>query len=213
MPFSDHNIRIKARVEPGETRCTFLIDRMLIDQGSAYFDDPKTAAASPLAQRLFGVSGVDAVLIAGAAVVVTRVPDARIPWQSLALELGGAIREHLQRGLTIVSKAYFDALPSPDEIRARVEEMLETQINPAIAGHSGSISVESVDRNTVYLEMHGGCQGCAASAMTLRQGVEETLRQAVPGIGAILDITDHAAGENPYYPRKTLRTQNHHAQT
>jgi Fe/S biogenesis protein NfuA len=84
------------------------------------------------------------------------------------------------------------------EIADRVRGVLETQVNPAIAAHGGMISLVDVEETDVYVEMSGGCQGCALSRMTLRQGVERMLREAVPELTAVHDITDHASGDNPY---------------
>lgn len=84
------------------------------------------------------------------------------------------------------------------EIADRVREVLDTQVNPAIAAHGGMISLVDVENHDIYVEMSGGCQGCALSRMTLRQGVERMLREAVPELTAVHDVTDHASGENPY---------------
>ena len=81
----------------------------------------------------------------------------------------------------------------------RVREVLDAQVNPAIAAHGGQINLVDVQADEVFLEMAGGCQGCALSRMTLRQGVERMLRQAVPEISAVHDVTDHAQGQNPYF--------------
>ena len=83
-------------------------------------------------------------------------------------------------------------------IADRVREVLESQVNPAIASHGGMISLVDVDKTDVFVQMSGGCQGCALSRMTLRQGVERMLREAVPEITAVHDVTDHSSGENPY---------------
>lgn len=83
-------------------------------------------------------------------------------------------------------------------IADRVRDILETQVNPAIAAHGGMISLVDVDQTDVYVEMSGGCQGCALSRMTLKQGVERMLREAVPELTAVHDVTDHASGDNPY---------------
>ena len=80
----------------------------------------------------------------------------------------------------------------------KVREVLDSQVNPAIAAHGGLISLVDVEEMDVYVEMSGGCQGCALSRMTLRQGVERMLREAVPELTAVHDVTDHASGENPY---------------
>ena len=81
----------------------------------------------------------------------------------------------------------------------RVREVLDAQVNPAIAAHGGQIDLVDVQGTEIYLEMSGGCQGCALSRMTLRQGVERMLRQSVPELTAVHDVTDHAGGQNPYF--------------
>ena len=91
-----------------------------------------------------------------------------------------------------------DAAPQ-GPIADRVRAVLDTQVNPAIAGHGGMISLVDVQDTEVFVVMSGGCQGCALSRMTLRQGVERMLRQAVPELTAVHDVTDHASGMNPFF--------------
>jgi len=85
------------------------------------------------------------------------------------------------------------------EIADRVRAVLDTQVNPAIAAHGGMISLVDVQETEIFVEMSGGCQGCALSRMTLRQGVERMIRQAVPEVTAVHDVTDHASGANPFF--------------
>ncbi|MFP4274781.1 MAG: DUF6522 family protein, partial [Paracoccaceae bacterium] len=80
-----------------------------------------------------------------------------------------------------------------------VQQVLDAQANPAIAAHGGHVAVTDVTDGVVSLKMSGGCQGCAASAATLRHGVEQMLRAAIPEIREIVDVTDHSAGTNPFY--------------
>ncbi len=96
--------------------------------------------------------------------------------------------------------------PSPkwdDPLLQRVQDVLDTQINPGIAGHGGSVSIAKRDGSTLYLSMGGGCQGCSSAQLTLRQGVEQMIKAAVPEIAHVVDVTDHSAGENPYYSEET----------
>jgi len=86
-------------------------------------------------------------------------------------------------------------------IADRVKTILEEQVNPAIAAHGGQIDLVDVKGTEIYMVMSGGCQGCSMSRMTLRQGVERQIRQAVPEVTAIHDVTDHDAGETPFYER------------
>ncbi len=100
------------------------------------------------------------------------------------------------------AKAAAPALEGP--FAERVKTVLDTEINPAIATHGGSITLVGVEGTEIYLEMGGGCQGCAMSRMTLRQGVERMVRQAVPEVTVIHDVTDHSSGENPFFEGPTV---------
>lgn len=88
------------------------------------------------------------------------------------------------------------------EFADQVKHVLETQVNPGVASHGGHIDLVDVDGADVYIELGGGCQGCGMARVTLKQGVERMLREALPNIGEIHDVTDHASGSNPYYARK-----------
>jgi len=81
----------------------------------------------------------------------------------------------------------------------RVQALFDEMVNPRIAAHGGAVELVDVDGDDVYIRMTGGCQGCAASAATLRMGIERTLREELPEVGEIVDVTDHTAGANPYY--------------
>ena len=80
-----------------------------------------------------------------------------------------------------------------------IRDLLNTQINPSVAEHGGHIALIDVKPDTVYIRLEGGCQGCGMADVTLKNGIETAIRQAVPAITAVLDVTDHADGTNPYY--------------
>lgn len=86
-----------------------------------------------------------------------------------------------------------------DPVARAVQEVLDRQINPGVGSHGGMVSLVEVKDGTAFMRFGGGCQGCAAVDVTLRRGVETAIRQAVPTIQAIVDVTDHEAGANPYY--------------
>jgi Fe-S cluster biogenesis protein NfuA len=86
-----------------------------------------------------------------------------------------------------------------EEIREKVQNLIDTAINPAIAGHGGFVDLLDVKDKVVYLAMGGGCQGCGMADVTLRHGIEALLRDEIPEIAEVVDDTDHAAGENPFY--------------
>lgn len=86
-----------------------------------------------------------------------------------------------------------------DPIANRVQAVVDQQVNPGVAGHGGWVVLLDVKDNTAFIEMGGGCRGCAISQMTLKQGIEKIITQEVPEIVQVLDTTDHSNGENPYY--------------
>ena len=79
--------------------------------------------------------------------------------------------------------------------------MLDQVVNPSIAGHGGRADLVAFDEDggVAYLRLSGGCQGCAMSRMTLTQGIEVALRDEVPEVTRVVDVTDHGSGDNPYY--------------
>ena len=99
-------------------------------------------------------------------------------------------------------KDHRDALPKPGletpEGKA-IQDLLEEQVNPAVAAHGGHISLVDIQDDTVYIRLEGGCQGCGMADVTLKQGVATEIQRVAPGITKVLDVTDHAGGTNPYY--------------
>jgi Fe/S biogenesis protein NfuA len=86
-----------------------------------------------------------------------------------------------------------------DPVARAVQEVIDRQINPGVGSHGGMVTLVDVRDGTAFMRFGGGCQGCAAVDVTLKQGVETAVRSAVPAISAIVDVTDHDAGVNPYY--------------
>ena len=93
------------------------------------------------------------------------------------------------------------ALGIESELAQLAIKVLDGDVNPAIASHGGRADLVAMDdeRKVAYIKMSGGCQGCAMSRMTLSQGIETSLRQAIPELTDVRDVTDHASGVNPFY--------------
>ncbi len=116
-----------------------------------------------------------------------------------AEQLDGVEIDFLQRGFE--SGFHFENPNSEwkDPVAKAVQGVLDTQINPSVAGHGGFVALLDVKDNTAYIALGGGCQGCGMADVTLKQGIEVAIMNAVPEIEQVLDSTDHATGENPYY--------------
>ncbi len=86
-----------------------------------------------------------------------------------------------------------------DEVKTRIQKILDEMINPAVASHGGYVELLDVKENIAYLKLGGGCQGCGMVNVTLKQGIEATLKEEIPQLAGVIDQTDHAGGSNPYY--------------
>ena len=182
----------------------FVLDAPVEAGRSARFDGPQDEPQegpqdAPLATALFAVEGVSRVEVSDATIWVKKTETAE--WTALKPAIAAAIRAVLDATDAPLGRA--DAADTDPEaaLLETVKELLDRQINPAVAAHGGHIAADRVEDTTVYLRMSGGCQGCASSAATLREGVERMLRAALPQIGRIVDVTDHDAGDNPFYAR------------
>ena len=193
-----HETRISAKFELRRpTVCTLTVEEALYPQGSAYFPHKDAAKGSWLAERLFEIEDITAVRIAGHEVSVTRTGEE--DWRPVTGKVAEIIQVHLGSGKPAVSPAYQPTTQSDSEIKKKVQAIFDTNINPAVASHGGQVDLLDVKDRKVYLRMGGGCQGCGMANVTLRQGIEAAIREQVPEVEDILDTTDHAAGNNPYY--------------
>jgi Fe/S biogenesis protein NfuA len=136
-------------------------------------------------------------------IVIPAASVDRIRGASLELSKDGA-----QGGMVIVNPNRPEPEPLPtgvpqgdlsSDLAQRVLAVLTEQINPAIASHGGRADLVSVDEDTAYLRLSGGCQGCGMAAVTLSQGIEVAIKEEVPEIVRVVDVTDHASGENPFF--------------
>lgn len=85
------------------------------------------------------------------------------------------------------------------DLPEKVQQLLDQSINPSLAAHGGYAELVGVEGNTVFVSMGGGCQGCSMSAATLSMGIQRSIKEAIPEVDEVVDVTDHALGANPYY--------------
>lgn len=185
---------------PDPDACTFHVPDPLVEEGwTVVFVRGEPTHDSPLAESLFSVEEVALIRVADSRVIIVK--QSPMPWTDLAGDVVPAIREALQGDRPAVSEAAIASVRDApvEEIGPTIEKLFDAQINPALASHGGFARLVKVEERDVYLEMGGGCQGCAASQATLRHGIEAAIRQVVPQVREVIDITDHASGENPYY--------------
>jgi NFU1 iron-sulfur cluster scaffold homolog, mitochondrial len=193
----DREISIIGEPTSNPATCKFTVDRSVYPEGSAYFGSREAAKLSSLAQKIYEVPEVENLLIAENQITVTKTGFD--PWPVIGKQIGAKIREHIYSGAPAVSDEYTRLLPGESEIRKQVQQLLDREINPALGMHGGWVELIDVKKNSIYLRMGGGCQGCGSANVTLKMGIERSIRELIPQVGEILDATDHAGGRNPYY--------------
>lgn len=155
------------------------------------------SAASPLAERLFSIQGVQRVFIAGEFVSVTK--DGDTDWVMLKSLILAALMEHLSLEMPVMSDEYLsNAVKSgdsenaqdDDEITLQIKELLDTRVRPMVAMDGGDIVFDKFDSEygIVYLRMQGACAGCPSSTATLKMGIENMLRHFIPEVQEVRPV-------------------------
>ncbi len=174
----------------------------VISQRQKTYTDSTEALNSPIAAKLFGFPWVEKVNVNPKAVEVFK--QDWVEWSVLEDPLKGLIEEHFSNYKTkdIEENPQMTTQAGPDFSSPEAQTLLkliEDEINPALASHNGFVVLHGIENNQVYLEMGGGCQGCAMSYMTLKEGIENAIKNAIPTITNVVDVTNHQAGENPFF--------------
>ncbi len=179
---------IQTEATPNPATLKFLPGREVMGEGHvADFPNADAAKRSPLAMQLFSVDGVTGVFFGSDFVTVTKADG---EWQHLKPALLGAIMEHFTGGAPLLhgdvsSQAPAHAAHEDDEdaeIVAQIKEILDTRIRPAVAQDGGDITFQGFEAGVVFLNMQGSCAGCPSSTITLKRGVENTLKHYVPEV-------------------------------
>jgi Fe-S cluster biogenesis protein NfuA len=178
---------IQTEATPNPATLKFLPGRVVMPEGTFESRDLETAAASPLAERLFAIPDVTGVFYGYDFITVTK---ANGEWQHLKPAILGAIMEHFMTGLPLFKDGdgvvdeqgdeFFDEQDASTV--ATIKELLETRIRPAVAGDGGDITFRGFKDGTVYLVMKGACSGCPSSTATLRHGIQNLLRHFLPDV-------------------------------
>lgn len=180
---------IQTESTPNPATLKFLPGRTVLDEGAADFPDRAAAAASPLAQRLFAIDGVEGVFLGTDFVTVTR---GEAEWAHLKPAILGAIMEHFASGQPVMEGAAQAAHADHDgpdaEIVNQIKELLDTRVRPAVAQDGGDITFHGFERGVVFLHMKGACAGCPSSTMTLKMGIENLLRHYIPEVTEVRPV-------------------------
>ena len=183
---------IQTEATPNPTTLKFLPGRPVLENGTLDLREPAEAAKSPLAERLFGVSGVSGVIFGSDFITVTKSGG---EWQQLKPMILGAIMEHFMSGEPLINSGatdegdgeeFFDAADA--ETVATIKDLIETRVRPAVANDGGDITFKGFKDGIVFLNMKGACSGCPSSTATLQHGIQNLLRHFVPEVTEVRPI-------------------------
>ena len=183
---------IQTESTPNPATLKFLPGQTVLDAGTADFPSAETAGSSPLATRIFAVSGVAGVFFGNDFVTVTKSDS--VEWDHIKPAILGAIMEHYQSGPPIVnaggeqSSGHAEHTGENGEIVDQIKDLLDSRVRPAVAQDGGDITFHGFDRGVVYLHMQGACAGCPSSTLTLKMGIENLLRHYIPEVTEVRPV-------------------------
>lgn len=174
-------IQVVAEPTPNPNSLKFSWGAIVVENGPFDFPDMRAAERSPLAGKLFQQNGVLGVFVARDFVTVTKHPG--VSWDRLQVDVSECIKGHVESGEEIVS-AEAEVAPEidPKDIEARIMQVLDADIRPAVAQDGGDVVFVGFNAGVVMLQLRGACAGCPSSTATLKMGIETRLRQAVPEV-------------------------------
>ena len=174
---------IQTESTPNPATLKFLPDSIVLENGSADYPNLDAAQSSPLASRLFQITGVKGVFLGHDFISVSK--DDTYEWQTLKPQVLAAIMEHLTSGAPVVdagSQAPQLSSDDIDEISSQIMELIDTRVRPAVAMDGGDIVFEKFEQGIVFLRLRGACAGCPSSTATLKMGIENMLKHYVPEV-------------------------------
>ena len=177
---------IQTEATPNPATLKFLPGRPVLETGTLDMRDPAAEAKSPLAERLFGIKGVDGVFFGSDFITVSKADG---EWPQLKPAILGAIMEHFMSGAPLLKAGeggdatedeFFEA--ADEEIVTTIKDLIETRVRPAVANDGGDITFKGFKDGIVFLHMKGACSGCPSSTATLRHGIQNLLKHYVPEV-------------------------------
>ncbi|MGQ4274334.1 NifU family protein [Terrihabitans sp. B22-R8] len=186
---------IQTEATPNPATLKFLPGRDVLPGGTLEITDAHDAPCSPLAERLFGITGVRGVFFGSDFVTVTKAEGE--DWQHLKPAILGAIMEHYLRGGPLLAEGiaadhgaeegeFYE--PQDETLVATIKELIESRVRPAVAQDGGDITFKGFREGIVFLNMKGSCAGCPSSTATLKNGIENLLRHFVPEVQEVRPV-------------------------
>lgn len=184
---------IQTETTPNPATIKFIPGHPVAPGGSLEVRTIDETSVSPLAARLFRVTGVGSVFLGSDFVSVTKAEDA--DWSYMKPQVLAAIMEHYLSGIPAVDESALnrssDIAGIENEVVRQICELIETRVRPAVARDGGDIEFVKFDEGIVWLRMKGACAGCPSSTATLKMGIENMLKHFVPEVLSVEQYADY----------------------
>jgi Fe-S cluster biogenesis protein NfuA len=183
---------IRTEHTPNPSTRKFLPGQPVMEAGTRDFPDADSAVASPLAENLFSTGMIEGVFFGSDFVSVTAAPG--VAWSDLEPIVVEALLDHFVTGAPLFKAGSaagiqvdsdFEEDPGDAEIIDQIKELIETRVRPAVAQDGGDIIYKGYRDGHLYLSMHGACQGCPSSSVTLKRGIESLIKHYVPEVESV----------------------------
>ena len=178
---------IQTEQTPNPQTLKFLPGKVVMDDGTAFYQKISEADNSPFARRLFGIDGVSGVFFGSDFITITK--SEQYDWQVMKPSLLGGIIDHfnsdektVEKSDNKVFKKSLEDSEDESEIVKQIKELLDTRVRPAVAMDGGDIIYNNFEDGIVYLKMQGACSGCPSSTATLKMGIENMLKHYIPEV-------------------------------
>ena len=183
---------IQTEQTPNPQTLKFLPGKVVMDEGTAFFQNFDEASNSPFAIRLFEIDGVNGVFFGSDFITITKSQN--LDWQILKPLILGSIMDHYNSGQETITKeqeienSSLQKNEGDTDIVKQIKELLDTRVRPAVAMDGGDIIYDSFKDGIVYLHMQGACSGCPSSTATLKMGIENMLKHYVPEVQEVRPV-------------------------
>lgn len=192
-------IQIKGMPTPAPHICKFVLNQNIHDGEVWNYRSSKEAQSEPLLRELFELGGIKQIMVDGNTFTIDKSSEKS--WPELGKLIGPILRKHLSSPDFQLQPPLLPERENDQVILEKARKLTTDLINPGLASHSGYVEILKVQDDALYVKMGGGCQGCAVASVTLKQQVEKVLLTQLPYIKKVVDITNHSAGQNPYYTK------------
>ena len=184
-------VSIYTEMTPNPETMKFVANKLLYPSKSIDFADEKAATPSPLAQELFGFPFIKSVFLAGNFITLTKTPDTQ--WEDVIPTVREFLKQYLDEGKQVIDESLVVVQAAPEatnandtDVVARIKELLENYVKPAVEMDGGAISFRGYDEGKVTLMLQGSCSGCPSSMITLKSGIETMMKRMIPEVKEVV---------------------------